>query len=227
MYTEKETGDKPPSSRRPWRRSRISIPDRTSSLCHRPTKTQPKPRHKSKRPDSISLHNRSCKLFSSIDEILALTRETPPPTYSESNSRPRSRQSSNVVGYTTPEQAPVTIVDVFSTSWLLPASAPASRRDSGFAEGQTNTPRPSFNNVMSWTSDETRRREYEKIDRAHSGWRGFLNSVKPKSWRNARRNFFHTENEDEDDADSVRRFRVSLPEKSVKSKKSRKWTCFH
>ena len=221
MQDETQTEKKHPQTRRSWRRSRISIPDRTSSLHQTPRKTKSKP--KTKRPDSISLHNRSCKLFSSIDEILALTRETPPPRYSEATSRPRTRQSSKV-DYTASEKAPLPSVDVSSTSSLLPHSADGPRRDSGYSEGQTDLPRPAYNAVMSWTSDETRRKEYKKIDRAYSGWRGIVNKVLPKSWRYARRNFFR--GDDNEDEDSVRRFRVSLPEKTEKLCGKGKWACF-
>jgi len=72
--------------------------------------------------------------------------------------------------------------------------------------------RPPFHTVnISWTSDATRRAEYEKIDRAHSGLRGFLNRVLPQRWsraHGARRNFFTGEC----DGDSVRRFRLDVPE---------------
>lgn len=210
----------PAPPRRSWRRSRVSIPDRTSSLSHRPKKNRPKLAFRPQ--DSISLHNRGCKLFSSIDEILALNRQTPPPRYSEATSRPNPRQSSEVVDTGTLEKASTPIVDVSSTSELPRYSVPSSRRDSGYSESGTTATRTSYNTVILWTSHETRRLEYEKIDRAHTGWRGFLNKIMPRSWRRGRRDFFRGEG----DEDSVRRYRVSLPEKSEESsQKARKWTC--
>jgi hypothetical protein len=60
--------------------------------------------------------------------------------------------------------------------------------------------------VISWTTAETRKREYQKIDQAHSGLRGLWKKLTPK-WchgRNARRKFF----EGKCDGESVRRYRV-------------------
>ena len=216
--TELENKHRAVPSRRSWRRSRISIPERTSSLSRRPRKTRERPR--SRRPDSISIHNQSCKLFSSIDELMLLNRETPPPRYSEATSRPKTCQHSELHRYEASEKVPMQTPNVSGTPALRYYSVPASRRDSGYSEGQVNEARPAYNTVMSWTSDETRRREYEKIDRAHTGWRGFVNQIVPRSWKHGRRNFFH----EADDDDSIRRFRMSLPEKPARE--ARKWTCF-
>ncbi|EXJ74564.1 uncharacterized protein A1O5_02860 [Cladophialophora psammophila CBS 110553] len=68
--------------------------------------------------------------------------------------------------------------------------------------------RPTLNTVISWTSNATRRVEYEKIDRAHSGVRGFLRRILPRRLRSkdGRRGFFTGEC----DGDSVRRFRLDV-----------------
>ena len=221
MYQEMETKFGAIPSRRSWRRSRISIPDRTSSLAHRSKKTRLRP--KPQESDSVSLHKQSCKLFSSIDELLASNRETPPPRYSEATSRPYTGQTTNIVNACPSEKAPALVTNVSSTWAPLSYSLPSSRRDSGCGGGQADASRPAYDTVMSWTSDETRRREYEKIDRAHTGWRGLINKILPRSWKCGRRDFFRGE----DDDDSVRRFRVLVPEKtSVFSERSRKWNCF-
>lgn len=65
---------------------------------------------------------------------------------------------------------------------------------------------------MEWTSPDTRRREYEKIDRASSGVRGLWRRVAPRCFqsRDSRTPFFEegkTEREG-----SVRRFRMDIPE---------------
>lgn len=216
------TPSRPRSQRRSWRRSRVTIPARTSSLIQTKRRTSPHP--KLKRADSISLHNRNCKLFSSIDEILALTRESPPPRYSEAMTRPPTRSRASQIDITTLYATVVTMPTINRSSTpLAPTSMPPSRRDSVLAAENPPT-RPNYNTVMSWTSDETRRREYEKIDRAHSGFRGFLKQVLPRSWQKCRRRDFF---KGEDDGDSVRRFRVSLPERMAEStrKTARKWKC--
>jgi hypothetical protein len=68
--------------------------------------------------------------------------------------------------------------------------------------------RPQLDTVISWTSNATRRTEYEKIDRAHRGVRGFVRRVWPQCLRkkNGRRGFFTGDC----DGDSVRRFRMSV-----------------
>lgn len=77
-----------------------------------------------------------------------------------------------------------------------------------YEEPSTRPIRPTTATVLSWTSAETRQREYEKIDQAHSGLRGLWKKLTPK-WchgRNTRRKFFGGEC----DGDSVRRYRVGL-----------------
>ena len=70
--------------------------------------------------------------------------------------------------------------------------------------------RPQLSNVMSWTSKATRRAEYEKIDRAHTGARGFVRRVWPQCLRkkDGREAFFTGEC----DGNSVRRFRMDVSE---------------
>lgn len=64
---------------------------------------------------------------------------------------------------------------------------------------------------MEWTSSSTRRREYEKIDRASRGIRGLWRRVAPR-WcqgRNSRTPFFEEGKSNREG--SVRRFRMDLP----------------
>jgi hypothetical protein len=105
--------------------------------------------------------------------------------------------------------------------------------------------RPHPVSVMSWTSTESRRREYEKIDRSYRGLRGLWKKVAPRWCRRkfARRGFFEGK---DGEAESVRRYRVALDEddddddddddkrheecgldeeKKKGKKKGRKWTC--
>jgi hypothetical protein len=68
--------------------------------------------------------------------------------------------------------------------------------------------RPDLNTVTSWTSNATRRQEYEKIDRAHSGLRGLSRRLLRNCThaKTARRGFFTGDC----DGDSVRRFRMDV-----------------
>lgn len=63
---------------------------------------------------------------------------------------------------------------------------------------------------MSWTSTESRRREYEKIDRSHSGFRGLWKKITPRCCHGTceRKGFFLGKKDSE--ADSVRRYRIHL-----------------
>lgn len=64
-------------------------------------------------------------------------------------------------------------------------------------------PRPST--AMQWTSPCTRKREYERIDRANSGVRGFLNKVMPRCVSGPQEKFYE---KDQSDTCSVRRYRL-------------------
>jgi hypothetical protein len=70
--------------------------------------------------------------------------------------------------------------------------------------------------IIEWTSPSTRRREYEEIDRATSGVRGFWRRVAPR-WcqfgNNSRVPFFEEgKNGKANYEGSVRRFRMDLPD---------------
>lgn len=70
---------------------------------------------------------------------------------------------------------------------------------------------------MEWTSPESRRAEYEKIDRAGRGVRGLWRRVAPR-WcqtREARTPFFEEGNTCREG--SVRRFRMDLPDEELEN----------
>ncbi|KAL5120879.1 hypothetical protein ACEQ8H_001066 [Pleosporales sp. CAS-2024a] len=90
--------------------------------------------------------------------------------------------------------------------------------------------------TMHWTSPCTRRKEYDRIDRANSGVRGFLHKVVPRCVSGPQEKFY---TKDQSDAGSVRRYRMddeaSEEEKDLtrshtlsmrKSSTANKWTCF-
>ncbi|KAH8808576.1 hypothetical protein F5884DRAFT_858106 [Xylogone sp. PMI_703] len=103
-------------------------------------------------------------------------------------------------------------------------------------------PPPPPATVHYWTSDSTRRLEYEAIDAASRGVRGFIIRLIPDCFlpEEKRRPRFHEEGDDDDsDAGSVRRYRLALPDekgleiedcaltgtgKQEKPSKSRKWS---
>jgi hypothetical protein len=60
-----------------------------------------------------------------------------------------------------------------------------------------------------WTCDETRRKEYDEIDRRSKGIRGLWNKLMPKLGRKNTQSKFYDE-EDGSDAGSVRRYRLTM-----------------
>ena len=191
-----------------------SIPRRTSSTLHR---------RQRKGQDLISFHRDSCRLFQSLEGTLCSNLEETRPVFSRHCSMPGSRSASvdepldrptvhkptrrledhvedqarsNQTGSTGGEETS----DHTDSTISLPVSVDIE-----------DTPRPmgpTAATVVSWTTAETREREYEKIDQAHSGFRGLWKKLTPK-WchgRNSRRKFF----EGKCDGDSVRRYRMEV-----------------
>lgn len=62
------------------------------------------------------------------------------------------------------------------------------------------------NTTMHWTSPCTRQREYERIDKANSGLRGFLRRMTPRCVSGPQEKFY---SKDESDVGSVRRYRIN------------------
>ena len=93
-----------------------------------------------------------------------------------------------------------------------------------------------LNTTMHWTSPCTRRREYERIDKANSGVRGFFRRVTPRCVSGPQEKFYE---KDESDAGSVRRYRlddIEVDEKRPRTSPApkpharpgikKRWTCF-
>jgi hypothetical protein len=63
--------------------------------------------------------------------------------------------------------------------------------------------------IIHWTSDETRRKEYAKIDNESKGLRGLLNRLFPRLTGKSKRSRFYDDKEGSE-AGSIRRFRLDL-----------------
>lgn len=72
------------------------------------------------------------------------------------------------------------------------------------------------NTTMHWMSPSTRRREYEKIDRANNGVRGFLRRVVPRCVSGPPPPRFYEK--DCSDVGSVRRYRMDVSDDEVDEK---------
>jgi len=64
--------------------------------------------------------------------------------------------------------------------------------------------------VIDWTDPKTRKREYEKIDRNTRGWRGLWYKIAPCGLSKSSRTQFYDEKTGDDDAGSVRRYRLDI-----------------
>ncbi|CBY02209.1 hypothetical protein IAQ61_006796 [Plenodomus lingam] len=132
--------------------------------------------------DVLALHFRSCSLFTNPSYQCA--SGLPSPTLSQ---RPGPTYSSGPLRYSIDEmranQAPV---------------LPEDSEDTMAAASKTNT-------TMHWTSPCSRKREYERIDRANSGIRGLLRKALPRSLSGPQEKFYE---KDQSDAGSVRRYRL-------------------
>ena len=73
--------------------------------------------------------------------------------------------------------------------------------------------------IIDWTSPSTRRREYEEIDKSSRGVRRLWRRFTPRWCRSKSRLKFYNSGE-EDDAGSVRRYRLDLPELDEKKSSS-------
>lgn len=181
-----------------------------------------------KRASLLALHRESCRLFqddSLADQIQPLSSLHQAPSTAYRPGQAQARRSSE--GASAPP-SPI-------------ASSPSSRQlceHRGSLSGATisppphhprdrsntlpaNQPSPVYSpsasslhiptTVMEWTSPSTRRREYEKIDRASRGIRGLWRRVAPR-WcqgRDSRTLFFEEGKYNREG--SVRRFRMDLP----------------
>jgi hypothetical protein len=189
---------------------RLSIPRRTSSAVHR---------RQRKGQDLISFHRDSCRLFQSLEGTLSANHEESRPicgrhhsmpgipsvSFSDSLDPPEIQHRKKLLEGHSEDQASANAVTEIPSYVASTTSLPVQVEieDTPSPTGLTAT------TVMSWTTAETRKREYQKIDQAHSGFRGLWKKLTPK-WchgRNSRRKFF----EGKCDGDSVRRYRLEVP----------------
>ncbi|KIW64900.1 hypothetical protein PV04_07204 [Phialophora macrospora] len=209
------------------RQDSIPIPRRRTSLPRQKQRT---------RRDSATLHLQSCQLFSSLNGMLAMSRDvTPLPSLSSSRTTTRhaslvpdgtfdadgiqrvcekidarlATAAADPFAYGYSGAGSVENSPTLSSGFHAPTDEHSSLLSRAMTVPSARTPqRPQLDTVISWTSNATRRTEYEKIDRANRGVRGFVRRVWPQCLRkkNGRRGFFTGDC----DGDSVRRFRMDV-----------------
>lgn len=178
----------------------------TSSLT---PSSQPSPSDpETRRQHLLALHRESCRLF----QPNSLTRETersaPSPSTSANathNTRTPPRTVRTYSDLSTPPLSPI-------LNSLPTTTAPRPHRTcSAFTQDSI----PPSATIIDWTSPSTRRREYQKIDRASSGVRGLWRRVAPRWARfgGDRTPFFEQGKDGKGNYEgSVRRFRMDLPD---------------
>jgi hypothetical protein len=201
-------GSKPSS-----RRTSCTIVDPSRSRHYRIQSSNTVPSVNSHDIDDVyALHHRSYSLFQNPS---IHTTRLPSPTKSQA-------EHSDFLS-----ASPRFSVDAANTNY---EQNPSTQSEEMTAEDTTTT--------MHWTSPCTRRREYERIDRANTGVRGFLNKVVPRCVSGPPEKFYE---KDESDAGSVRRYRLDDEEDTAHDKElarpqahalkkplspKKKWTCF-
>lgn len=141
---------------------------------------------------AIALHERSCALF----------RTTSTATYPSSHPPIANGRNSY-------HEEPGAQYDSISSPETL--AEDLSIIDEKFTlDAEADTPSAT---EIRWTSDETRRREYAEIDRAHSGIKGLFRRMFPKIAAKSNRSRFYSE-DDGSDAESIRRYRLDVPEQN-------------
>ncbi|KAF1945759.1 hypothetical protein EJ02DRAFT_24928 [Clathrospora elynae] len=134
--------------------------------------------------DVLALHFRSCSLFTN-------------PSY-HSNSGLPSPTLSHGDAFGLPSAA-----SRFSSDDMQVVDENPASKQSGetIADVEENA-----NTTMQWTSPCSRKREYERIDKANSGFRGFFRKVTPRCVSGPPPQKFYEK--DQSDAGSVRRYRL-------------------
>ena len=202
LSQHKQTEARPLDRRRP---STTSEPLPSSAIPRRRSSTNFRKRRQGQ--DLIAFHRDSCRLFQSLGGTLAADHNAENPVLS----RPKSLPASRAMSFSDDDELPLnqestTLASRPGHRHIISTMSLPTTIECEESTSHTRAIRPSTATVLSWTSAETRQREYEKIDSAHSGLRGLWKKLTPK-WchgRNTRRNFF----EGKCDGDSVRRYRV-------------------
>ncbi|KAI9927616.1 hypothetical protein ASPWEDRAFT_176098 [Aspergillus wentii DTO 134E9] len=225
--TSRSTGRSGPTSRRSSLHSHRRA---TSSLTPSISSRNPP---ETKRETLLALHRESCRLFQDNESTKwrnadIRTPSSPASTAMHSYFPPMSdyRSASEVSSPPGSPMRPLSDqLEHSSEDESHSPPQPTSQTISGAGDGSSKqTPAT----VIDWTSPSTRRREYEKIDRASRGVRGLWRRVAPRWCRpgDKRTPFFEEgENGKGNYEGSVRRFRMDLPDetetKPIKSQSRR------
>ncbi|KAJ5668947.1 hypothetical protein N7462_010017 [Penicillium macrosclerotiorum] len=217
---------RPPSRHSSLHSSRRAVPN--PAIVQVPSSRQ---NPNDRRESLLALHRESCRLFQDSESTPKYSiDERRPSLHRATSTTHRNRQdfrTSSEIGSSAPP-SPIASSCSSRRPWpdhrssISATPAPLHARDRsntlpspnsvasrhGYSPSASSIHVPAT--VMEWTSDTTRRREYEKIDRASRGMRGLWRRVAPR-WcqsRDARTPFFEEGKTSREG--SVRRFRMDL-----------------
>ncbi|KAJ8111064.1 hypothetical protein OPT61_g6247 [Boeremia exigua] len=165
--------------------------------------------------DVLALHFRSCSLFSNPSYQTNSALPSPTLSHQDNSSFPSAAPRFSMDEMAMVEEH-VSLQEIESTRVPVPAT------------------------TIHWTSPSTRKRDYERIDRQNTGFRGLIRRVLPRCVSSPPEKFYE---KDESDAGSVRRYRLDITEshmnekadmtrcptqrsQSQRPKLKTRWTCF-
>ncbi|OJJ50510.1 hypothetical protein ASPZODRAFT_126397 [Penicilliopsis zonata CBS 506.65] len=195
---------------------------------------------KQRREDLLALHRESCRLFQEDSHKITPTTMSSPtgakfPRAPSTITHDEGSRTPSELG--SPSSSPLLRAQRLPPPPSITEQSPALEYDHAFLHqndsdldsirrrpdprqqsvGETQIPskqQPTAT-VIDWTSPSTRKREYEKIDRASRGVRGFWRRVAP-NWcqtQDARTPFFEQDKDGRGNHEgSVRRFRMDIPD---------------
>ncbi|PYI08933.1 hypothetical protein BO78DRAFT_468174 [Aspergillus sclerotiicarbonarius CBS 121057] len=236
--TTTTTPSSSPSDRRTKRKRTVSPPSPEQLRSRNSRRSTPNSRHSShrrsattsftpattRREDLIALHRESCRLFQDdgLSNAKPSQRVSRPPSSSTPHTPPRPLRSSSNVSSPPTLRTQVSISTYQeNNSQDEPFRPPLRASTFSTYETTCHSPIAPTMTVIDWTSPSTRRREYEKIDRASSGVRGFWRRVAPRwcQFRDNRTPFFEEGKDGKGNYEgSVRRFRMDIPEEKCENK---------
>ncbi|OOF92394.1 hypothetical protein ASPCADRAFT_210260 [Aspergillus carbonarius ITEM 5010] len=218
---------KSPEQLRSSRNPRRSTPNsRHSSHRRSATTASITPLHDqtARREDLIALHRESCRLFQEDGLSKPSPRVSRPPSSSNPRTPPRPLRSSSNASSPPTLRTQLSISTYQEQNGQDESLRPPLRASTFSAyEPTCHSPVTPTMTVIDWTSPSTRRREYEKIDRASSGVRGFWRRVAPRwcQFGDNRTPFFEEGKDGKGNYEgSVRRFRMDIPEETSEHKGS-------
>ncbi|EUC51201.1 hypothetical protein COCMIDRAFT_21194 [Bipolaris oryzae ATCC 44560] len=157
--------------------------------------------------DVLALHFRSCSIFSNPSYQTNSGLPSPTLPHGDVFGFPSNPSTTR---FSTDTLRVVQESDAHNHHHQRPTTEPSPLHDDATTTTTTAAAAAKkTNTTMHWTSPCTRQREYQRIDKANSGLRGFLRRITPRCVSGPQEKFYTKADED---AGSVRRYRISNEE---------------